>query len=33
VFKPRPEQKLETKISASGAPQRWWRRVTHAGWG
>ena len=24
---------LKTKISASGALQRWWRRVTRAGWG
>jgi len=24
---------LKTKISASGAPQGWWRRVTRAGWG
>jgi len=24
---------LKMKISASSAPQRWWRRVTHAGWG
>jgi len=24
---------LKTKISASSAPQRWWRRVTRAGWG
>ena len=38
-FKPRPGQQFENenfclkKISASGAPQRWWRRVTRAGWG
>ena len=24
---------LKTKISASGAPQWWWRRITRAGWG
>jgi len=24
---------LKMKISASGAPQRWWRHVTRAGWG
>jgi len=32
-FKPSQGRNLKTTISASGAPQRWWRRVTRGGWG
>ena len=30
---PAQGRNLKTKISVSGAAQRWWRRVARAGWG